>query len=720
MRFLSISLQGFKKYLEHTFMFGKGLNVLVGPNEAGKTTLHQGIITALYGFGRRSAQLLRNREEARNWHNQSTCQLDLEFTLADGQYLIQRDLERGEVILKVFDEHTKQFVTYAEDAKKIEEFIAQTTGIPSPEVFNQTISVRQNQLAAVTDLAGVGTAIEAIFTGEEKTSVAKVLDRLQAVRKSLRKRPREKPGRLDELEERLQEVNGQLGEATAFEDQRRDLSDKVQKLRTSLPQEKQRLAELEDLLKRAEQKRLKEEELARLRERYSEIDAVLKQIEKQEADTKDAETAWARYAQIDKHAHSIDEFRSLATQLQDVAERRQKEEDRLAAERQKMVVLVQNTSIFLSPKALVPALLLLIGGGAAALLLANWLYLILSLVGLVWAGLTIWKGGGRSYKITDVPSEALVELRNEEKEKHARIMKLVADFGIDPEIISNHAAINDFFHAYAQAKERVQVARASLEAVIAKKDQKALRQERERVAFDGQALKAGLEPLLTFQPKPEDIRAWEEERSLLERALPLHEADCNQAQGRLDQMQESGIDVTALAGEKEYLTEEIKELTRKHAAVELALEVLERVVSEYRAEHIPEMEKQSSTILKQITAGAYPKLDIVSSWPEIHVPLGNNQQASHEQLSQGTIDQVFFALRLAAADMMSREVQLPLLLDDPFVNFDDERYRLAIGLMGEIAKTRQVLYFTSRRHIHDDLKQYINEHDAVHVITLQK
>jgi len=54
------------------------------------------------------------------------------------------------------------------------------------------------------------------------------------------------------------------------------------------------------------------------------------------------------------------------------------------------------------------------------------------------------------------------------------------------------------------------------------------------------------------------------------------------------------------------------------------------------------------------------------------------------------------ALRLAVADLMADEVRLPLLLDDPFVNCDDQRLERIRAALLELARDRQVLLLTHR------------------------
>ena len=74
-----------------------------------------------------------------------------------------------------------------------------------------------------------------------------------------------------------------------------------------------------------------------------------------------------------------------------------------------------------------------------------------------------------------------------------------------------------------------------------------------------------------------------------------------------------------------------------------------------------------------------------------------------EYLSRGTKEQLYLALRLGYASNYSKDkitlepngrVDLPLIIDDAFVNFDAKRTKNALKCLLEFSKTNQVLFFT--------------------------
>ena len=109
----------------------------------------------------------------------------------------------------------------------------------------------------------------------------------------------------------------------------------------------------------------------------------------------------------------------------------------------------------------------------------------------------------------------------------------------------------------------------------------------------------------------------------------------------------------------------------------------------------------ASDYMHRMTSGRYHRI-----W----APLGEDflciddeygQTFRVEQLSGGTREQLFLAIRFALVrEFAKRGVELPLVMDDLFVNFDQERTDAAAECLLEVAREgQQVLFFTCHEHI---------------------
>ena len=65
-------------------------------------------------------------------------------------------------------------------------------------------------------------------------------------------------------------------------------------------------------------------------------------------------------------------------------------------------------------------------------------------------------------------------------------------------------------------------------------------------------------------------------------------------------------------------------------------------------------------------------------------------------LSRGTADQLYLAVRLAVCQLCLPE-KPPIVLDDAFVCFDDERMERALTLIRELSRQQQVILFSCQK-----------------------
>ena len=129
--------------------------------------------------------------------------------------------------------------------------------------------------------------------------------------------------------------------------------------------------------------------------------------------------------------------------------------------------------------------------------------------------------------------------------------------------------------------------------------------------------------------------------------------------------------------------------------------LLDNVRKCYESDRQPETLAEASGYLKQLTSDSYQRIWTPCGEPSLYVDDENGRPVLVEHLSRGTREQVFLSLRLALAAAYGRRgVQLPLILDDVFVNFDAQRARAAAETICQFALAgHQVLVFSCHDHI---------------------
>ncbi|HXT36519.1 MAG TPA: hypothetical protein VN837_13165, partial [Chloroflexota bacterium] len=104
-----------------------------------------------------------------------------------------------------------------------------------------------------------------------------------------------------------------------------------------------------------------------------------------------------------------------------------------------------------------------------------------------------------------------------------------------------------------------------------------------------------------------------------------------------------------------------------------------------------------STYLSQITGGRYNQVEAWIDTDGLHLQvyaMGNPQAVEADKLSRATQDQIYLAARLTLLQLACEGRKPPLLLDDPFVNYDDERLAKTAELLHELDTAHQIILFT--------------------------
>lgn len=155
-------------------------------------------------------------------------------------------------------------------------------------------------------------------------------------------------------------------------------------------------------------------------------------------------------------------------------------------------------------------------------------------------------------------------------------------------------------------------------------------------------------------------------------------------------------DVPALREEAEALAEQITNLHEVAPAVALARDALEESAHEAHRAFRPHLERALKRNLARLTDGRYTEVSIDDELAITIVAPETGRMIAAEELSRGTQDQIFFVERLEMIDLLDPTTgESPLLLDEPFVHFDDKRLAVALELLAEEADERQVMFFTT-------------------------
>ena len=178
------------------------------------------------------------------------------------------------------------------------------------------------------------------------------------------------------------------------------------------------------------------------------------------------------------------------------------------------------------------------------------------------------------------------------------------------------------------------------------------------------------------------------------------------------------------AGEKEFEKEvalaEMKRAIESYVPLKASTIVLNWAIEKFQKEKQDPILTRASEIFKTLTLDSFTRLElqIGVARPALIALRSNGNAVAVQGLSEGTADQLYLALRLAAIEdyVKQSKAALPLVVDDLFTTFDDDRARAGFEVLHELSRTCQVLFFTHHQHLVEIVQSILGEELSVHSI----
>ena len=158
--------------------------------------------------------------------------------------------------------------------------------------------------------------------------------------------------------------------------------------------------------------------------------------------------------------------------------------------------------------------------------------------------------------------------------------------------------------------------------------------------------------------------------------------------------------------------------TEQFLRMQISAKILEQQIETYRKKNQAPILSRAGDYFSLLTLGSFKGLrDDLSEEgkPILHGLRPDDIEIGIEALSDGTRDQLFLALRLAALEQQFvKSEPLPFIVDDILIGFDDNRTKACLGVLAEIALKTQVLVFTHHQRV-VELVSSLNLPDGVYV-----
>lgn len=164
-----------------------------------------------------------------------------------------------------------------------------------------------------------------------------------------------------------------------------------------------------------------------------------------------------------------------------------------------------------------------------------------------------------------------------------------------------------------------------------------------------------------------------------------------------------GADLAAQADSKrQQAIAAMADAAERYVKLQTASRLLKWSMEKFRRTKQGPMLAKASTIFSTLTLGSFSRLvvDADEATPKLLGLRPGGQLVDISGMSEGSRDQLFLALRLAALELQADQGgSMPLIADDLFINFDDRRTAAGFEVLGQLSRKMQVVFLTHHEHL---------------------
>ena len=686
-----LRLQNFKRHAELDIELKPGLNVIRGPNEAGKSTVQRAIEMALF---RRPTFASAELDELRPWRDaDAEPAIEMEFEERGRPGSLRKHFAgaKGTVELKLGDDTLN-------DPAAVDLALAPLLGLQTEKFFRATASVHHHELNGLTqDEATLRDRLQQSMSGADRGTHAARRKLEEAIRR-YRTEGAKNPGYLKALRAEVDRLDSLVRQGDAA--------------LTQLEADRRQMAEARAKLDDLEAKLFEQREGVALAERAADLTTKAAEAARRYTLYKRAVELRDEISQLDA-AHPttipVATLRSAVDQLRNLEFKLSEMRAEMAAEPDLSGYDVSIPSPRWRPWAVIGAVLAL-GGIAIGLLgfVAGQSMVGLALGGgLVLIGLVAF-----GFAVRDLRRLNDIALQTELRES---------------EIARRLSGRTDLGERVRQTEQERADALKALRMTDVPTAEATLAAEMEHISVIG-TRRAEYKGLMGDEQPTEDIATLRDEAAAeadqcrhalaglgdIGREPERYLSAFNLAVQRLSSDREASIQAVAHAEAKTAANEVDAEevavnsealVTAQEglAAAERRVRIYDELLSTLNAAERATMkkaarflEKRMAADIERITDGRYRRLRIDEATltfmvysPEV------DDWIDVRRLSQGTLDQLYLCARLGIVRQVTDPADPPLVFDDPFVTFDAERAKRALGLLKDMSSEFQVIYLTT-------------------------
>jgi DNA repair exonuclease SbcCD ATPase subunit len=692
MRLKRIELKNFKRLVDFPAQFSPGINVVKGPlNEMGKSTLLEGIVVALFNNPKSTAKELKDYA---SWGSTKQFRTRVEFEEKGNGYLLEKDFDKGTIRLTC-DNTREELDTFKEISTKIAELL----GTKSDTLFLCSSCIRQSEVSEISSgKKQITESLEEVaMGGKESTFAWQVVQKLDSKVADMKRgldKLASNPGILASLRGKIQSTSQRYSDVK--EEVSRVEAKKIELVEVSkqLAGVKEQYENARALLEKNRQRKAIDASVQMLTKDYDGVERLLGNLRKLKDDS---ETAG-------KALRSAEGFRdkqevlTLRRELDAIQNRRGSIEKDLAQREQELTeankkLRSRKSAVFLGSAKGIASATGVLAGGIIGVIVGPSYFLSLIVLGATLLAITMW---ARNALVRDKTSISVMEERIQDmKEALGDLSKNEREL-LAKARCSRVAEFNDKERDFHDWLDKKNAAELQLKGMLGGKTVEEIEERKVDLARKLATEEARLtDDLKQTCLGAEEYTALERKVQNLERRQGELEKQKSRCEIIIEQARFNIEDQIRVEEELEGLQEVLKHEEKKVRVYGLASRFLSQARTEVLSSVEEALGKEIQKYLSVFSNGKYGQVRVNKEALEFWVYSDEKGDwAKPEELSGGAIDEFYLAFRLALVKLIFGDKKPPLILDDPFVNFDSVRLDKTLEFFRTLASDYQIIIFT--------------------------
>lgn len=669
----------------------KKINIIHGANESGKSTMLSYIVNSFYGISKtKDGKDISDYDKYKPWNNNEFSGR-ISYELDNGeQYEVFRDFNKKNP--KIYNKNLEDITDKFEiDKKEGSKFFLEQTGIDKQMYTSTVVSMQEevrlddkNQNMLIQKIANLAG------TGEDNVSYKKALTKLQnKIRDEIgTNKTSQKP--INILNNQIEEINKKIEEIKPNINKKYEIDNQKDLINENLKNLEIKKEILEEINKKNQNKLdyLKEKNIKEISKKDNE-----EHIEKLK---KEANTVKEEQMKVEKTVNDLNK------KLQENKVEQSRIEQELNKENEQ-TENIENSKNIKSSKNTIYIIFLIVFialGILGVALLKNYLVTIvfgilalIDIILLITKKIKVNRIIKEENKLSETKKKEHIRDLEEEKEYILKeIDKISKELKEEEANQKEIASKNSMLQGQIILLEKTNTSLENeLNSIKEKLEKLQSNNEEELLAqYNGKMDREKLLQIINsidIEPQLKNVETQINNEKIKLKGLEIEE---NTVIPQIDAMVE--LEETLQAKKEEY-----NNLKNQEDIINITIENLEQAYEEMKTTITPKFTENLSKNIEEISNGKYSKVTIND---ESGMVVENNrgEYINANNLSTGTIDQLYLSLRLSMIEDLSKE-SLPIILDETFAYFDNTRLENAIKYLikltqGENIKNHQVIIFT--------------------------